>query len=1050
MPDTPLLPDWDNPEVFERNRETGHVTLVPFANAQTALAGDPAASPFLKLLNGAWKFSYAPNPDSAPKGFEATFYDDSRWDTVAVPGNWQLQGYDRPIYVNVQYPFPSHTYPRVPRDHNPTGCYRTRFSVPAGWQGRQVFLLFEGVDSAFHLWVNGQEVGYSQDSRLPAEFNITPYLQPGDNLLALRVYRWPDGAWLEDQDYWRLSGIYRDVYLRAAPPVHVCDYWVRPELDKDYRNATLHVTAWVRNYTARDQAGHTVEVSLYDADGRPVFEPLVARVQVAANSEAAVELHQEVAEPRKWSAEQPYLYTLLVTLKDPSGQIAEVERCQIGFRKVEISDGQLLINGVSIKLKGVNRHEHHPDTGHVVSVESMIEDIRLMKQFNINAVRTSHYPNDPRWYDLCDRYGIYLIDEANLETHGVWERPANDPIWRDAFVARAARMVQRDKNHPSVIIWSLGNESGYGPNHDAMAEWIRRHDPTRPIHYESAFDAPMVDMVSVMYPRIGPIPEELANEPGRRRKSLIELAELEGETRPLLMCEYAHSMGNSTGNLREYWDVIESHPRCIGGFIWDWVDQGIRRRTETGEEWFAYGGDFGDHPNDGNFCINGLVSPDRDPHPAMWEYKKVLEPVAVRPVNLPQGLVEITNRYDFSDLSGLAISWTLSADGQVLQSGTIPTPALLPGQSQTVRVPFQKPEPMPGAEYWLALSFTLAQPTLWADAGHEVAWAQFPVLFPAPARPLLRVAEMPTLRMEESEGAIVVHGANWSLTFGKREGSLTDWQYQGKKLLRKGPALAIWRAPTDNDANTWGLEKMAMRWREAGLDRLREMVLVVRAEQPQPQWARIEIVTRVAPPRQARGFDCTYTYTVYGSGDVLLDTHIIPTGELPFLPRFGLQMRLPGACDTFTWYGRGPHETYSDRKLGAQVGVYSGTVDEQYYPYIKPQENGNKTDVRWAALTAKGGWGLLAVGIPLLNVSAHHYTTEDLTRARHTYELKRRRDITLHLDERQTGLGNASCGPGALPQYLIPPKEMSFTVRLRPLEQGASPMALSKQRLEQP
>lgn len=1044
MPADTGLPDWNNPLVIGRNKEASHVPLVPFPDTATALEGDRGASPWFRLLNGTWKFKFSTNPASAPAELHRPDLDDSDWDDIAVPGNWQLQGYDRPIYLNVRYPFPKEDYPRVPEEDNPTGSYRTRFEIPHDWAGRQVFVVFEGVDSAFHLWVNGQPAGYSQDSRLPAEFDLTPYLHEGENVLAARVYRWSDGSWLEDQDFWRLSGIFRDVYLFAAPRVHIRDFAVRTDLDESCRDAVLRLTASVRNYTAGTVDGYAVQAMLYDPEDRALFdEPLRARISLEGNSEVTLDLERAVADPAKWSAEHPNLYTLVVTLLDSAGHLLEVERCRVGFRKVEIRGGQFLVNGVPIHFKGVNRHEHDPRTGHTVSVESMVQDIRLMKQFNINAVRTCHYPNDPRWYDLCDRYGLYVIDEANVETHGVWEIPANDPAFREAFVDRVARMVERDKNHPCVVIWSLGNESGYGPNHDVMAAWIREHDLSRPIHYESAFDAPVVDMVSVMYPRL--LPAFNAAPDARRRKSLIELAEQEGETRPLLMCEYAHSMGNSPGNLKEYWDAIESHTRCIGGFVWDWVDQGILQRMADGVEWYAYGGDFGEAQHDLDFCINGMIWPDRTPHPCLWEYKKVLEPVRVTAVNLDDGLFEVENRYHFSDLSQLALAWKVVAEGEVLQRGMLAIPSVGPGKRAKLRVPFERLSPAPGLEYRLVLSFALASKTSWAEAGHEVAWAQFKLPFAAP-RPRVAVRSLPELQMAASAAQLTLSGGGWTLTFDSASGRIGSWQHGGAPVLRTGPAANLWRAPTDNDLNTWGEERMAMHWREAGLDRLREHLVKFEFRRLGPQAARIEARTQLLAPGGPERFRVEYSYTVLGSGDLLLRTRLLPQGDLPPLPRFGLQMVLPGRFNTFTWYGRGPIETYADRNRGAQVGVYRGTVDEQYVPYIFPQENGNKTDVRWAALTGRDGAGLLLVGEEFLNVTALHFTVRDLERAMHTCDLVRRRDITLSVDDRQCGLGSASCGPGPLPQYLIDPREMSFGVLFRSLGPGDVPAALARER----
>jgi beta-galactosidase len=1132
--------DWENPQVVGRNKEPGHVSLMPYADERSALVADRSASPWFRLLNGGWRFTWAPNPASAPHTFYEADFDDGAWDTIAVPSNWQLQGYDKPIYTNVQYPFPANDLPRVPQDDNPVGSYRRDFTIPSDWEGRQVFMLFEGVDSAFYLWINGEQVGYSEDSRLPAEFNITPYAHPGENTLAVQVYRWSDGSYLEDQDFWRLSGIYRDVCLWAAPAIHVRDFWIRTDLNDSYRDAVLRARVKVRNYGGQDVADHVVEAMLFDAGGTPVFvEPIAARFDARAGGEVTLDLKQTVPAPQKWSDEGPYLYTLLIILKDPTGDVLEIESSRVGFRQVEVKEGQIHVNGMPILIKGVNRHEHDPDTGHTVTVESMIQDIRLMKQFNINAVRTCHYPDDPRWYDLCDQYGLYVLDEANIESHGVWDRLTKDPLWITPFMERGIRMVERDKNHPCVLAWSLGNESGYGPNHAAMAGWLHDYDPTRPVHYHPAGDAPTVDMLAPMYPSVDQV---------------IAMAQEEGEVRPIVMCEYAHSMGNSTGNLKEYWEAVERYPRLQGGFIWDWADQGIRQTTDEGQEWFAYGGDFGDEPNDGSFCINGLVSSDREPHPAMWEYKKVLEPVAVEPLDVTAGQVRITNKYRFSNLNDLSISWELSADGQVLQAGDLPGLDIHPRCSEMVTVPFNRPDVEAGTEYWLTLSFALAQDTLWAQAGHEVAWTQLQVPFEVPDKPGLDVSEMPRLQLEDTEQEIVVRGSDFSLVLNKADGVITSLQYAGRELVREGPRLNLWRAPTDNDASTRSEQRMATRWRAAGLDRLHHQVERVEVDLVSPQVARIHVQARSAPPAdaaaQARasegrrqlaeaarrlgasldedalralcsrlgvdydglaggseadkvpglvahldrvgripefleatyrwargawedvpqatreillqlaslpveqllvpdyrgGFECAYAYTIYGSGDVVMETHLVPAGKLPPLPRVGLQMRLPGEYNTLRWYGRGPHETYADRKLGAQIGVYDGTVDAQYVPYVTPQENGNKTDVRWAALTNEEGIGLLAAAMPLLNVSAHHFTTEDLTQATHTFELKRREDITVNLDYRQSGLGNASCGPGVLPQYVLEPQEMTYSVRLRPFSESVvSPMELSKQ-----
>jgi beta-galactosidase len=1050
-----VLPDWEDPKIVQRSKEPAHVTLVPFADAPSALAGERQASPYFRLLNGNWKFHLATRPETAPAEFHQETFDDSGWREITVPGNWQLQDtWDIPIYCNVQYPFPANP-PHVPEE-NPTGCYRTTFEVPAHWQGKRIFINFDGVDSAFHLWINGQMVGYSQGSRLPAEFELTSYLHTGKNILAARVYRWSDGSYLEDQDFWRLSGIFRDVYLFATPQVHVRDFWAFPDLDEDYQDARLTVHLHIKNVTTAAIQNYQIEVTLYDAARQPLPGcTAISAVNALAGQESTIELSFPVQNPKKWSAESPNLYPLLVHLKAPTGEVLEVERTNVGFRKVEIKNGRLLINGKPIHFKGVNRHEHHPVLGHAVTVESMRQDILLMKQFNINAVRTCHYPDDPRWYDLCDQYGIYLIDEANIESHGVWDQLTKDPDWLTAFMERGTRMVERDKNHPSIVIWSMGNESGHGPNHAALADWIHAHDPSRPVHYESARDEPYLDILSVMYPKVS---------------RLEEMAQAPGEMRPLVMCEYAHAMGNSPGNLKEYWEVIEKYPRLCGGFIWDWVDQGLLQTTAEGEAWFAYGGDFGDLPNDNSFCINGVIFPDRVIHPAMWEVKKIYQPLSIEEDNLLAGKIKVTNKNLFSDLSGLDITWKLSADGKTLTSGKLPPISTPTGENEIITIPYQVPLPQPGVEYWLEISFTLSQDTPWGNRGHEIAWGQFQLPLEAFEHPSTPAGE---LRLSQTTEYYVVEGNDFQLTFNQKTGRLTSLTYDGTELIERGPRLNFWRAPTENDLAGGGDETAARRWREVGLDQLVETVTSMEAVQNSASTIQVKVkavqevpkgavlpeppgidqrlkdvgeLTIPEPPKPAR-FEYTLTYTISTAGEVVVDIHILPQVEVQFLPRVGLQMALPNGFEHFAWYGRGAHETYVDRKEGARVGLYHGTVSEQHVPYVVPQENGNKTEVRWLTLTNAQNTGLLAMGDPWLNVSVHHYTLENLTQARHTYELVTCPEIYLYLDHAQSGLGSASCGPGRLEKYQLKPKEYQFSLRLRPFAGDAErAMNLSKER----
>ena len=1028
----PAPHDWENLNLMQRNREPAHATLLPYADAASARRGGPfdcaqgerAGSPFFRLLSGEWAFRYLASPAAVPPDYPRISA--AGWDRIPVPSNWQMRGYGIPQYTNVNYPYPLDP-PVVPQD-NPTGLYRRAFAAPADWKGRQVFLVFDGVDSAFYCWINGKRVGYSQGSHMPSEFNITSFLKPGRNTLDVQVFQWSDGSYLEDQDMWRLSGIFRDVYLFSTPSLHLRDVFIRTPLDRDCRHATLHVQARLHNYGAAARAGR-VRAQLLAATGRAILDAEVGRVgALAAGREKLLEARFPVAGPALWSAEAPNLYTLLLMLLDAKGNTVEVESFPVGFRQVEIRDGRFLINGKPVLLRGVNRHESDPDSGHAVSFESMVRDIELMKRHNINAVRTSHYINDPRWYDLCNRYGLYVVDEADLETHGFGysrdDIPPRAPEWKAAFVDRAERMIGRDKNQPCVVIWSLGNECGFGPNHHAMAERIRRTDPTRPIHYESeehstGYAGPKVaDIESTMYPRVDVLLQE----------------GLKKDPRPFFMCEYAHAMGNGPGNLKEYWDVIRAHPRLMGGCVWEWCDHGIRRRTRKGADWFAYGGDFGDEPNDSCFCIDGLVFPDRRPHPALLEYKKILEPVAVEAVDLAKGRVKLRNRYDFLALDHLEARWLLMRDDRVVQQGPLPLPAVPARGEADVSIPFTPPTPEPGAAYRLELRFLSGADTLWAPRGHEVAWAQFDLPISSPPLPAIRRSALPKLTVREDERTVSVAGKSFRLRFDRLTGALAALEFRGLPLLEQGPRLNLWRAPTDNDMPPlWNSRGIVVDWRKAGLDRLLSRVSRTEAERLDAHTLRFTSEFTLAAKSLRPAFTAVTSYTVRGDGDILLEQSLTPAEGLPPLPRVGVHLVLDGRLNRLEWYGRGPHENYVDRKESARIGRYCGAVQEQYVPYVRPQDFGAKCDCRWAALTDRRGIGLLAIGQPLLIVTAHHYSPENLNAARHTFDLVRENRTHLYLDYRHSGLGSASCGPGPLPAYLIEPKPMRFQLRLRPV-----------------
>ncbi len=1030
------IPDWENPDVIGRNKEPAHCTLIPYANIEQAKTGTREASPYYRSLNGDWKFHWVKQPDERPADFHKPDYDVGGWDEIEVPSCWELKGYGTPIYTNVRYPFrkdPPRVMGTPPADWtaasepNPVGSYRRTFSIPEDWRGREVFLHFEGVKSAMYVWVNGRSVGYSEGSMTPAEFNITRYLEPGENVLAVEVYRWSDGSYLEDQDFWRLSGIHRDVFLYSTPRVHLRDFFVTTELDDDYRNATMCVRAALQSYGAPAGA-HSIEIILLDDTGAPVGgEPMASIMlsRVGAGEASLPSIAVNVEHPRLWSCEKPYLYRLLLVLRDAADNVIEVETCRVGFREVEIKNRKLYINGVPVLLKGVNRHEHDPDRGRTVRMDTMLADIRLMKQFNVNTVRTSHYPNQPAWYDLCDEYGIFVIDEANVESHGMGygaESLGHDAAWELAHVDRQISMVQRDKNHPSVIIWSMGNEAGPGRNFQACRDAIRALDTTRPIHYER--DNAKAGIDSVMYPRV-----EWLDQVGGS-----------DSPKPFLMCEYAHAMGNAVGNLAEYWEVIERHERLIGGCIWDWVDQGLRRTTDDGREYFAYGGDFGDVPNDGSFCINGMVFADRTVPPKMWEMKRVYQYVGIEPVDLPAGRIRVINKHFFTNLREFEGRWELTADGVSIQSGVLPALDLEPQADAVVTLPIEQPELKPGSAYFLRVSFHLRADTRWADQGYEVAWRQLAMPYDMPAAPLLALDEMPKLKCDEQGDRIAITGDDFELRFSKQAATIAALRYADQTVVSdeggtiRGPVLNAFRAPVNND------RYCDASWRDAGLDALERVVRRVELDASNPRAFRIETLVE-SRGRGGCRFDLHTTWTVLGNGCVDVSSRIEPHHAPEILPKIGLRLELPPALDNFTWFGRGPHENYVDRKTSADVGVYRSTVAEQFVPYPDTQETGNKEDVRWAALTSADGAGLLVVAGSTMSVTALHHTAQDLTAARHPVDLPPRDEVYLCLDVAQNGLGGASCGPAPLSSYILRPRAVSFSFSLRPYRPALGSLA---------
>ncbi len=1023
--------DWENPQVFGVNKEAYHCTLLPYPDVDTALEETCEASPYYQSLNGTWKFHWVGKPADRPVSFYEPTYDVDAWDKIPVPSNWQMQGYGIPIYTNWIYPFPANP-PYIPHEYNPVGSYRRTFVVPEEWQERKVFIHFAGVESAFYLWVNGRKVGYSQNSMMPAEFDLTEYLVAGENVLAVEVYRWSDGSYLEDQDMWRLSGIFRDVFLFSTPQVHLRDFFVCCDMDESYRDATLRVQASLRNYANIDTKAYTLSVELLDAEGAPVaVSPGLSKTAdtLAENTETVLELTGQVSAPHKWSAEDPYLYTVLLVLKDAAGKTIEVERCHFGFRVVEIRDSRLYVNGVPVLLKGANRHEFHPKTGRSLSLEWMVQDIEILKRFNFNTVRTSHYPNDPRWYELCDRYGIFLIDEANCEAHGMGYESdktlGNDPQWEAAHIDRQESMVLRDRNHPSIIIWSMGNESGGGCNFTACAKAIKALDVSRPTHYELMNEAADID--STMYPSV---------------EALAEAGKVDSP-KPFIMCEYGHAMGNAVGNLQEYWDVIESHQRLIGGCIWEWADHGIRKYADEepdaqGERrsYWAYGGDFDDQPNDANFCMDGLLFPDRAITAKIQEVKKVYEYIDMEAVDLCTGRIRVRNKYFFTNLKTFAVCWKVLEDGVVIQEGTAPSLALEAGESMEMTVPFVALDALAGAEYVLRVSFHLSEATDWAQSGHEVAWEQWPLPYENAAAKRMTIEAAPLKVSEEVDG-LCVQGDTFSLRFSRQRGGLVEYVAHGIPLIQdngvdvNGPTLSLYRAFTDNDRAYESKSDLRKAFLEAGL---RQLKTYVRGFSWKESSGKVQVeITLDCLGSKGRGFAHVLVYTIERNGWVHVENQLTPKGELPLLTRLGVQLSLSSSLHNFEYYGHGPHENYPDRMTGAALGHYASTVDEQYAPYPFPQETGNKEGVRWALLSNGDGAGVLVKPDTPLSLSALPYTAADLDAASHTHELKPRRSVVLVINHRQSGLGNASCGlAGVLEPYQCHPEACSFGFTLRP------------------
>ena len=1032
--------DWNDPTILHRNRLPMHV---PLAGYPTAEAARTSTAGRVTTLAGPWQFRLYPNPAAVPAAALAEGFDEADFLPITVPASWQmpgvaeLHGLDRPHYTNLVYPFPVDDL--VLPEANPTGCYRTQFDRPAGFAGQRVTLTLGSADSAADLWLNGRRIGFTTDSRLPAEFDVTEGLRERGNLLVVVVYRWSHGTFLEDQDMWRLAGLCRPVTLSAKPKgARLADLQV--EAGWDGAVGSLTVRAPVEGVACAAIAGYGIAVQVFDGERALFAEPLTARgISPVVNGNMGRLVHPQlttrVAGVRPWSAEAPQRYRLVVTLLGPDGAALDHEACWIGFRTLVIRQGQLLVNGVAVKITGVNRHEFDHRLGKTYDESQMLTDIRLMKQANINAVRTSHYPNCERWYDLCDEYGLYVIDEANIETHGFapWDRLARDSTWAPAFLARVQRMVERDRNHPSIILWSLGNESGYGPNHDACAAWVRASDTTRLVHYESCVAGPATDVICPMYAPIARA-VALANAGADRADILVGTSPyphdrpllLPTHERPVIQCEFAHAMGNSLGNFKEHLDAIWTNPRYQGGFIWDWADQGVLVERD-GRAYWAYGGDFGEMPHDGFFCNNGIVFPDRTLHPQYHEVARCYQKIALSWA-VPGRTLVVTNRHAFVGLEAIELRWTQLVDGRPVANGVLELPSIAAGTSATVAVPHLAATPA-GSEGHLGFAAVLRQATAWAEAGFAIARDQLALpatgLRPAVAAPV----ELPELAIDEH---LTLRAAGVEVRLDPITALPRHWSVAGRTLLDGLARLCFFRAPTDNDVGG-GENSYAVAWRAQGLDRLVESSTRRRIQRLDAGTVQVVAEGRSQASGLDLAFAWTITTTVTGDGRVAIALTVTADPRFDVLPRIGLELTAPADLGQAEWFGRGPHECYPDRQASADLAVHRLPVAELGTAYIHPTENGARTDVRWWALRDQAGRGLMVRGEQPLVVTARQHTLADLMAAAHTVDLPVRDHISLHIDHRHMGVGgDIGWGRSVHAPYLIAPATWHYALHLSP------------------
>ena len=1092
-----LITPWEAPELISLNKLPARATFTHFKTTPQALTRDPDKSPWVQSLNGEWQFRCEPTPGAALKFVESE--EAAEWGAIQVPGHLQTQGHGVPHYTNVKMPWPQEP-PRVP-EANPTGVYRRGFTLPTEWTGQRVVVHFGGATSMLVVYVNGIAIGMSKDSCLPAEFDITSAVRFGaENELVALVIQWSDASFIEDQDQWWLSGLHREVFLYATPKTFIADLHTRPTLSADLKTATLEVSVHI-GFTDSLPQGVTAVMRLLDSKGRELMKkPVTGALNLPEPrfqnqlDRLRIDLRTDVARPQLWSHETPFLYTILITLKTTEG--VSHTSARIGFRQIEIKNRDLLINGRRVLIKGVNRHDHHPDTGKVVPYEWMVKDVTLMKQFNFNAVRSSHYPNDPRWLDLCDEHGLYVIDEANIESHAFHNFLCDDPRFATAWLDRVMRMVIRDKNHPSILFWSLGNESGYGANHSGAAGWVRHYDPSRPLHYEGAISkgqskttwahgADVSDVICPMYEPIDMLIEwsDLVSQHHRqqpdttlRGKALHEFALINARDRdtqwaeagytplasdptrsagqihlpiptplhpldrPVILCEYSHAMGNSNGSLSDYFEVFKTKPGIQGGFIWEWLDHGLRQKTAEGREFFAYGGDFGDTPNDANFVCDGLVSADRVPHPAMWEFKHLAQPVTVelpkqrgeRPGSVR---IKIRNEHDFISLSHLQSHWELLLNGVPTKRGKLPRQALAPGATKEVSLVLgQLPA---GVEAHLNVKWVTVADSMDAKSGHETAWNQLSLSSKSKATKQPQ-SGLPAVVAEEIASGIHLAAGETAVIFDRDTATLASLRVRGVEILARGPLVELNRAAIDNDGlKLWtGQDRKPLgRWQKLGLINQPIQHQPERFEWKTNRDGSVTVTLAHAASGRQKWTDCTHThqYKLHPDGRLTVKNTVVFSGEdFTDLPRVGVRFDLVAGYENLSYFGRGPQENYADRKTGSLIGQYQTTVSDEYVDYVMPQEHGHHTETRWLEISG-GKKKLPCVRIeaaPLFEFNVSHFTAEDLYSAKHTTDLVKRAETIVYLDAAHRGLGTLSCGPDTLNCYRLTKRQYSFQYSL--------------------